>query len=202
MTSPDAPDAPAVEPPAAPAVPARKRRRRRGLKLLALVVLAVGAVATLSAGFGRDPSVVESVLLDEPAPALAGATLDGGSFDLADHRGKVVVVNVWASWCAPCRREYPLLERASAQMPADRIQFVGINTQDTIEDAQAFLDEMGGSHYPNVLDPEGRMAIEWGTFGVPETFVIDQQGRLRTKHIGEFSPGWIEAVVAPLLEGG
>ena len=193
------PGAPAVEAPPGPPVQAGGRRGR-GLKLLVLVVVAAGAVVTLSIGFGRDPSVVESVLLDEPAPPLSGATLDGGSFDLADHRGQVVVVNVWASWCAPCRREYPLLEQASARLPADGVQFVGINTQDTVEDAQAFLDEMGGSHYPNVLDPQGRWAVEWGTFGVPETFVVDQQGRLRTKHIGELAPGWIEAAVAPLLE--
>ena len=177
------------------------RGRRRWPWLLGLVVVAIGVFAVLSTGFGRDPTVVESVLLNEPAPPLHGPTLDGGDFDLAEHRGQVVVVNVWASWCVPCRREYPLLEQAAVRLAPYDVQFVGINTQDTPEDAQAFLDELGGSGYPSVLDPAGRWAVEWGTFGVPETFVVDQDGRLREKRIGELTPGWIVQAVAPLLEG-
>lgn len=175
------------------------RRRRRWPWLLLLALVGLSATAVLGVGLGRDPTVVDSILLDEPAPELAGPTLGGGTFDLADHRGKVVLVNVWASWCPPCRREYPLLERAAAQLPASDFQLVGIDTQDTVEDAQAFLDEMGGSNYPNVLDPDGRWGVEWGIFGVPETFVVDRDGRLRAKYVGELRPGWIEETVAELL---
>lgn len=173
--------------------------RRRWSWLLVLVALALGAVAVLSTGFGRDPSVVQPVLQDQPAPPLRGATLEGGTFDLADHRGHVVVVNVWASWCVPCRREHPLLERAAEQLGPAGVRFVGINTQDTVADARAFLEEMGGGAYPNVLDPDGRWAVEWGIFGVPETFVIDRDGRLRAKRIGELTAGWLPQAVEPLL---
>jgi cytochrome c biogenesis protein CcmG/thiol:disulfide interchange protein DsbE len=163
-------------------------------------MVAVAVTAVFSAGFGRDPTVVESVLLDRPAPSLSGPTLDGGAFDLGDHRGEVVLVNVWASWCVPCRREYPVLEQAARDLSPSGVQFVGINTQDTAEDANAFLDEMGGANYPSVLDPEGRLAVEWGTFGIPETFVIDRSGRLRSKVIGEVSTDWIMRTVLPLLD--
>lgn len=154
----------------------------------------------LGTGFGRDPSVVDSVLLDGPAPPLAGPTLDGGSFDLADHRGKVVLVNVWASWCPPCRDEYPLLRAAALDLSPLGLQVVGIDTQDRPEDAQEFLDELGGENFPNVLDPDGRLAVEWGTFGVPETFVVDRDGRLVTRKIGVLTSDWIARNVVPLLE--
>lgn len=174
--------------------------RRRWPWLLVILAFTLGAVAILSTGFGRDPSVVQSVLQDQPAPPLQGATLEGGTFDLADHRGHVVVVNVWASWCVPCRREHPLLEQAAEQLGPAGVQFVGINTQDTIADASAFLEEMGGGLYPNVLDPDGRWAVEWGIFGVPETFVIDRDGRLRAKRIGELTAGWLPQAIEPLLQ--
>lgn len=190
MTTTERPQAPSGSPP-------RRRRRWPWLALAAAAGVAVTAV--LGTGFGRDPSVVESVLLDKPAPPLAGPTLDGGRFDLADHRGRVVVINVWASWCEPCRREYPLLEQAARELGPRGVQLVGIDTQDTVEDAKAFLEEMGGENFPNVLDPDSRVALEWGVFGVPETFVVDRNGWLRAKHIGELPPGWIDAAVLPLL---
>lgn len=175
-------------------------RPRRWPWLLAVAVAAVLVTVVLSAGFGRDPTVVESVLLDRPAPPLAGPTLDGGSFDLADYRGQVVIVNVWASWCVPCRREYPVLEQASRELGPHGVQVVGINTQDTAADAKAFLGDRGGENFPSVLDPDGRMAVEWGTFGVPETFVVDRDGRLRAKVVGQVTTDWIATDVVPLIE--
>lgn len=182
-----------------PDCPAEKRRRRWPW-LVALVVFTVAVVVVLASGFGRDPSVVDTVLMDQPAPPLSGTTLEGDEFDLAEYAQQVVVVNVWASWCVPCRREHPVLLDAARVLEPYGVQFVGINTQDTVEDARAFLDELGALPYPSVLDPDGRWAVEWGTFGVPETFVIDAEGRIRAKRIGELSEGWIVEAVEPLLE--
>jgi cytochrome c biogenesis protein CcmG/thiol:disulfide interchange protein DsbE len=168
--------------------------------MFVLVVTAAIVAAVLSTGFGRDPTVVQSVLLDRPTPPLAGPTLGGGRFDLGDHRGKVVLVNVWASWCVPCRQEYPVLEEADGALGSRGLQVVGINTQDTEADAKAFLDELGGENFPSVVDTDGRIAVEWGTFGVPETFVVDRDGRVRTKVVGAVTREWIAANVVLLLE--
>ncbi len=174
-------------------------RRRRWPWLSLLLAVAIGAAAVLSVGFGRDPSVVESVLLDRPAPPLAGQTLEAGFFDLDDHRGEVVVVNVWASWCTVCKEEHPDLEAAARRLAPHGVQFVGLNTQDTVEDARAFLEEMGGSSYPNVRDPDGRKALDWGVFGVPETFLVDQRGRVRAKTVGAITEEWLVGSAARLL---
>lgn len=176
------------------------RTRPRWAWLLAVIAIATAVAAVLSVGLGRDPTVVDSVLLDRPAPPLSGPTLDGGELDLRNYGGQVVLVNVWASWCVPCRQEYPVLEQASRELAPYGLQVVGINTQDTNEDAKAFLAELGGANFPSVIDPDGRIAVEWGTFGVPETFVVDRDGRLRRKVVGAVSTDWIAANVVPLLD--
>lgn len=153
----------------------------------------------LGVGFGRDPAVVESVHLDKPAPPLKGATLDGGQFDLADHQGQVRVVNVWASWCTACREEHPELIAAARRLAPNDVQFAGINFQDRRSDALAMLEEMGDNPYPSVVDRNGRIAIDWGVFGVPETFIVDQDGRVRAKAVGAVTEKWIVATVALLL---
>ena len=174
-------------------------RKRTWLFVVVVACVTVTGIV-FSVGFGRDPTVVDSVLLNDVAPPLMGPTLDGGSFDLSDHRGKIAVINVWASWCGPCRREHPLLAEAAERLQPLGVVFVGINTQDTDAEAERFLDDLGGENYPSVTDPKGRLAVEWGTFGVPETFVVDRNGRVHAKRIGELTPGWIETTVAPLLE--
>lgn len=176
-------------------------RRRRWPWFLLVVAFAVTGAVVLGNGFGRDPTVVDTVLMDQRAPALTGPTLEGGSFDIAEHEGQIVVVNVWASWCGPCRREHPVLQEAARQLMPLGVAFVGINTQDRPDDARAFLDELGSLPYPSVLDRDGRWAVEWGTFGVPETFVVDADGRIRAKRIGELTEGWVVEAVRPLLEG-
>ena len=174
--------------------------RRRWPWLVVVVVLGILGAVVLGTGFGRDPTVVDTVLMDRPAPPLQGPTLEGGTFDLDDHEGQVVVVNVWASWCAPCRREHPLLQDAARMLMPLGVTFIGINTQDRPQDAQTFVDELGPLPYPSVLDPDGRLAVDWGTFGVPETFVLDADGRIRAKLFGELTEGWIVEAVGPLLE--
>lgn len=176
------------------------RRRRRLLGAAVLAVLVAGAAAVFSVGFGRDPSVVRSVLLNRPAPALSGTTLDGAALDLSSYRGRIVLVNVWASWCAACRQEHPVLTAAQKSFAADGLQIVGVDMSDTVPNAEQFLTEMGGAAYPSVQDPNAQIAVSWGTFGVPETYVVDRSGIIREKAVGPVTPDWIDAHVVPLLK--
>ncbi|MCA1683813.1 MAG: TlpA family protein disulfide reductase, partial [Actinobacteria bacterium] len=155
------------------AVPPRPRRRLLRTALLLVVVVVAGLV--LAARLGG-PTPVRSVLLGKPAPALFGPTLDAGAFDLEQWRGQVVVVNVWASWCVPCQREQPLLVEAYRQLAPRGLQMVGINVRDRPQDAQAFRAKYGKAPWPSVVDPDGRHAIDWGTFALPETYVVDRDG--------------------------
>ncbi len=180
------------------AQPAR-RGRRRLLGVLMVAALATLAAVVFSVGFGRDPSVVRSVLINRPAPPLHGATLDGAPLDLRSYRGQVVLVNVWASWCAACRTEHPVLA-ATQRGYADRgLQIIGVDMSDKLPDARRFLTEMGGATYPSVRDPDAKIAISWGTFGVPETYVVDRTGMIREKAVGAVATGWVDAHVVPLL---
>ena len=172
----------------------------RWLGLAAAVVGVAAAVSVAAVGFGRDPSVVSSHAVSRSAPELVGTTLDRQHFDLTDQRGKVVLVNVWASWCGPCRSEYPVLVAAAKGLGPRGLVVVGINTQDSRAKAQAFLKELGGAAYPSVSDDDGTHAINWGTFGVPETFVVDRDGTVRTRLAGEVTAEWIDQNVVPLLD--
>lgn len=193
----DGPAAPhALAAPGAP--PTRSFPRRRWPWLLTIMTAGIGLAAALSAGFERDPSFAAPALIDEPAPPLAGPTLEGGQFDLADHHGQIVVVNVWASWCTVCRDEHPELEAAAAHLQPDEVQFVGLNTRDTVADAETFVKELGGASYPSVLDADGRKAADWKVIGVPQTFVLDARGRIRAKTVGKVTRQWLLSVVQQL----
>lgn len=187
-----------AEPFARPAA-AAGRRWVRWTWFGVLVAVAGLAALVLGTGFGRDPSVVESTLLDQPAPPLRGATLAGGQFDLAVYDGQVRVVNVWASWCAACEQEHPELIRAARRLDGQPVQFVGLNVQDDPDDARAMLDEMGHNPYPSVVDRDGRIAIDWGVFGVPETFLVDRDGMVRAKQTGPVTEQWLLDAVGALL---
>ena len=178
------------------------RRKRRWLWLCAALVVASAVAAAVAILFGRDSDPVEAVRLDEPAPTLSGPTLDGPPFSLADHRGDVVVLNVWASWCTVCKEEHPELEAAARKLAPLGVRFVGLNTMDTIKDARAFLEEMSGSAHPSVVDPDGRKAREWGVFGLPTTFLVDQRGRIRAKAVGAVTEEWLMTSVGDLLPEG
>ena len=172
---------------------------RRWFTLAMGVVTVALVVSVLATGFGRDPSVVPSNFVSKPAPQLAGVTLDGQQYDLRQDPGDVVLVNVWASWCGPCRDEYPVLEAAAQGLGPRGLSLVGINTQDSRPDAERFLAQMGGADYPSVVDLDGRHALDWGVFGVPETFVVDHTGTVRARLVGEVTPEWIDQNVVPLL---
>ena len=179
------------------AAPPRRLRRRLALSLVLL--LAVGLLGLVLASRLEGPQPARSVLLDRPAPGLAGETLTGQPFDLGQWRGQVVLVNVWASWCVPCKAEQPLLVAAHEQLAPLGLQIVGINVRDRQEQAQEFLREHGNAPWPSVVDPDGRRAVDWGTFALPETYLVATDGTIVAKAVGELDAAWIQDNVVPLL---
>lgn len=136
---------------------------------------------------------------DDPAPALVGRTLDGQGFDLAALRGHVVLLNVWASWCDPCRQELPLLATAERRWSGAGLDLVGLDVRDDTNQARALLAQVGTVPMTVVNDPGGQAAVTWGVTGVPETFLIDRGGRVRVWAQGAVSADWLEQRVPALL---
>jgi len=174
------------------------------LSLAAILAIVIAMVVVFSSGFGKDPSLIASPLIGKPAPTDTMDYLEqDGALSLADLSGNVVVVNFWASWCFPCRQEHPVLEAASAAYADAPVEFVGVVYQDEPDRAIAFLDEFGraeGTAY--VIDPESRAAIDFGVFGVPETFFISRDGTIMAKKTGPLSPFEISSTIDTLLAGG
>ncbi len=167
-------------PPAGPrARPARWIAVSVGVVALGLVVL-FATREPLGARFGQSP------LVGQPAPELTGTTLTGaaagGTFDLADHRGRWVLVNFFATWCVPCRVEHPELVRFS-EAAGDGALVVSVVFDDEAEDVRRFFEERGGD-WPVVDDPEARIALDYGVTGLPETFVVDPRGVVVHKFVG------------------
>jgi cytochrome c biogenesis protein CcmG/thiol:disulfide interchange protein DsbE len=170
--------------------PASPAAARRSLWLFVAPLLVF--VAGL---FSGDASKVPSALIGKPAPAIALAPLEGlqrdgrpvPSFEMADlAKGRATIVNVFASWCAPCRVEHPFLV-AMADSPAvkqGKVQVVGFNYKDEAENARRFLGALGNPYSAVGVDRAGRAAIDWGVYGVPETFLIGPDGRILDKHVG------------------
>jgi cytochrome c biogenesis protein CcmG/thiol:disulfide interchange protein DsbE len=181
-------------------VPRRRRRRTWGALVLVLVVAAAGFA--LARQLGSDPDAGESVLVGHPAPALSGRTLDGARFDLARWRGEIVLVNVWGSWCGPCRQEQPLLAAAYSSLQARGLHMVGIDVKDRTADARAFLATYGQATWPSVADPDGAHAVDWGTFALPETYLVGRDGTVVAKSVGPVTADWIDREVVPLLRAG
>jgi len=147
-----------------------------------------------------DPREIPSSLLGRPATPFALALFDGGRFDVAEQRDRVVVVNFWALWCVPCREEAPVLE-ATWRTHRDRgVVVVGVNIQDSEPAARAFIETFGLT-FPNGPDPGGRVAIDYGVYGIPETFVIGLDGRIAYKHVGLIGSSTLEARVGEALQG-
>ncbi|MGH2950103.1 MAG: TlpA family protein disulfide reductase [Solirubrobacteraceae bacterium] len=165
--------------------------------LLAGVVLA-GLVAALAFGLTRDPRVLPGAVVGKSAPAFDLAALDGRRVRLREVRGRPIVVNFWASWCTECRKEHPLLMQAHKRLER-RVEFVGVVFEDDPGNIRDFLAEMGerpGTTYPNLIDPGSRTAIDFGVYGVPETFFIDRAGIVRYKRIGRLNPELLRAQLA------
>lgn len=163
------------------------RKGRPWLALLPLAIFVALAAMFLSRLLsGEDASVVPSVLIGHPAPAtdlppLAGIGLPGLSS--ADFKGRVTVLNVWASWCAPCREEHPALRSLADD---ERFRLVGLDYKDKPENARRFLGELGNPFDAIGTDDSGTTAINWGVYGVPETFLIGKDGTILYKHVGPF----------------
>ena len=156
-------------------------------------------------GFVAGDGSVTVLAADErqPAPSIVGETLDGGTFTLADHLGQVVVLNVWASWCAPCRAEAPILEEVWQDTEPLGVQFVGLDTRDSDAAARAFVDRFGIT-YPNVIDRDGRLQLRFGDSlppqAIPSTVVVDRQGRVAARALGKVSAATLRTMILPLVE--
>ena len=180
-------------------------RRSRLVFLLPVLVFAALALLFLVRLYSGDPSQVPSALIGRPVPAFALEPLEGlqaqgqpvPGLASEDLKGRVSVVNVWASWCGPCREEHPLLMEL-ARDPSIRV--VGINYKDNPENARRFLGNFGNPFAAVGTDPSGRAAIDWGVYGVPETFVIGPDGTIRHKHIGPLTPAAMAGFRAALRQ--
>lgn len=165
-----------------------------------LVPLAVFAVmlVVLALGLGSNPRDVPSPLIDKPAPAFNLPTLARPEQKLStqDLRGKVWILNVWASWCVACRVEHPNLV-AFAERSA--VPLYGLNYKDKREDALRWLGSFGNPYLQSLSDVEGLVGIDFGVYGVPETFVIDQKGVIRLKHTGPLTPEVLRNTILPLI---
>jgi cytochrome c biogenesis protein CcmG/thiol:disulfide interchange protein DsbE len=186
----------------------RASQRRTGARLLLLlpllVLIGLAALFWIRLGAG-DPSQLPSALIGRPVPQtnlppVAGLTHNGTpvpGINATDFAGHVTLVNVWASWCVPCHDEAPLLVTLANDA---RIRVVGINYKDDPDNARRFLGRYGNPFAASGADSSGRAAIEWGVYGVPETFVVGKDGKIAFKLVGPITPQSLQAQLMPAIE--
>ena len=169
------------------------------LRYLIPLILFLVLVGFLAIGLGRDPREVPSPLINKAAPTFRLPQLQDPSktFSAEDMRGKVWVLNVWASWCVSCRDEHPLLIEYAK---TGAVPIYGLNWKDKRDDASAWLEELGNPYVLSVADLEGRVAIDYGVYGAPETYLIDQNGTIRFKQIGPLTPDVWQDKFLPLVQ--
>jgi cytochrome c biogenesis protein CcmG/thiol:disulfide interchange protein DsbE len=186
--------------------------KRAGIAVLGVTPI----IALFAFGFTRDPAAIPSPLPGHPAPPFALSVFTSGdvpqprpigdTLRLKDLAGKVVVLNFWASWCGPCRAEHGALSEVSREYAGKPVQFVGILYSDTVPAALRWIADMGGQTYPAVTDPGSVTAIDYGVYGVPETFVIDPAGRVVRKYVGPVNASmlrqWIDSLVPLVTSSG
>jgi cytochrome c biogenesis protein CcmG/thiol:disulfide interchange protein DsbE len=156
-------------------------------------------LAFLFVGLGLNPREVPSPLIGKPAPAFQLAQLHAPDrqFTQQDMLGQVWLLNVWASWCISCRDEHPLLVQLAK---AKTVPLVGLNYKDKPDEAKAWLKQFGDPYQLSITDRNGRVGIDYGVYGVPETFLIDKAGVIRYKHIGPITPDALQTKILPLVK--
>ena len=171
----------------------------QALRFVLPLAVFVGLVAFFAVGLMRDPREVPSPFIGKPAPAFRLEQLHDAkrAFSPEDMKGKVWLLNVWASWCVSCRVEHPLLVDMARRKV---VPIVGLNYKDKREDGVAWLTKFGDPYVLSAHDLEGRVGIDFGVYGVPETFVIDKQGVVRYKQIGPITPEALEKKILPLVK--
>lgn len=160
------------------------------------IIAFVGLAGFLGYGLTQDPKELPSQLIDRPLPEFALPGIDGPALASASFKGEPRLLNVWASWCAACPQEHPVLERIAAE----GFPVYGIAWKDKPEDSRAFLTRFGNPYAGLGADQSGRTAIDLGVTGAPETFVVDKKGRVRFKQIGPISPEQWEGEIKPLMQ--
>jgi cytochrome c biogenesis protein CcmG/thiol:disulfide interchange protein DsbE len=183
-----------------------KTSKRRGILVLLPLIVFLGLAALFYVGLGEgDPSKLPSVLIGKPVPStdlppIPELTRDGKpvpGLSNATLAGKVSLVNVWASWCVPCHDEVPFLEALGKD---ERIQLVGINYKDAPDNARRFLNRYGNPFVATGRDAQGRASIDWGVYGVPETFLIGRDGRIAYKLVGPITAENLKGTLMPQIE--
>lgn len=166
--------------------------------LIPLAIFVV-LIVFLAIGLGRDPHEVPSPLINKPAPAFQLAQLHEPTktFSAQEMRGKVWLLNVWASWCVSCREEHPLLLELAR---SGAVPIYGLNYKDDRNDAISWLNELGNPYLLSAADTDGRVGIDYGVYGAPETYLIDRNGVIRFKHIGPLTPDVLQSKVLPLVK--
>jgi cytochrome c biogenesis protein CcmG, thiol:disulfide interchange protein DsbE len=171
------------------------------IKLRFLIPFSLFAVMVvfLAIGLSLDPREVPSPLIDKPAPAFELPVLQNpaATFAPKDMLGQVWILNVWASWCTACRAEHQLVNRLAAQKV---LPIVGLNYKDEARDAIGWLGQLGNPFLVSVSDLHGRAGLDWGVYGVPESFVIDKRGTIRYKQIGPITDEALQKTILPLVQ--
>lgn len=170
-----------------------------------IIFIALAAIFAFQLASGRDESVIPSALIGKPAPNLSLPALDGlksdgqpvPGIDPANFKGEVTLLNVFGSWCVPCRMEHPLLMQLAKDK---RFRLAGLNYKDKAENALGFLADLGNPYAAVGADINGRVAIEWGVYGVPETFLIGRDGVIAYKHVGPLTEASIRDGLMPAIE--
>lgn len=163
--------------------------------------ISIPILALLAYGMTKDPNAIPSPLPGRPAPEFALPVMDEpDTVRLADLRGNVVVLNFWASWCLECRHEHSDLSMAARMFEPHGVRFFGVLYNDTPTNGRAWIREMGGQYYPSLVDEGSRTAVSYGLYGVPETFIIDQNGTVVHKQIGPITMSRLAALIQPLVD--
>ena len=170
----------------------------RYLRFMVPLLLFVLLVALLYRGLSLDPKIVPSPLIGKPMPVFSLPQLENPAATLGDRdlRGKVSILNVWATWCVSCRAEHAVLMELAK---TGKVNLYGLDYKDERDSAQSWLAQLGNPYIANAFDQNGRVGIDWGVYGTPETFIMDRQGIIRHKHIGPLTREVLTSEILPLI---